>query len=292
MLCKLPSIKSVLFTQRFANKKLLYITLWIIFITIFFSIPASKLVGYILPVIGPIALLMAVGADYFIESGITKRVVYTQSIVSIFMFCAAIAMFLYPAFQHKFSAATMYVYFIPGGIAFIAGSIISFIFTKQNKLLKSVITITISMVIFNICALLSVPIFDVKTAQPLTTIVKPMLKKDSIVVAYDQYSEDIPLLLKRKVYVAYPWREHSILNTDNWAREFYFGIHQYQSNHHKWPKWYIELTQFPMLWKNHNSVFVYTSKGEYEQLVKKLHLNTRLIAEYRGNVFFKKEPEP
>ena len=62
------------YKQYYNNKIVIYLTLWVIVVLIFFSIPASKLAGYILPMFTPLAILTAM---IIVEKQLSQKVFYT-----------------------------------------------------------------------------------------------------------------------------------------------------------------------------------------------------------------------
>ena len=112
------------------------------------------------------------------------------------------------------------------------------------------------------------------------------------IVSYETYQEDLPLLLNQKIYIVHDWHNKKLLKSDNWAREFRFGITQYQSTHDmEWPPYFITRQEFATKWKNTQSIFVFTSKYNYNQLYPTLQPKPSIIATYRNNLVFTKSLE-
>ncbi|MFT6834888.1 MAG: 4-amino-4-deoxy-L-arabinose transferase-like glycosyltransferase [Francisellaceae bacterium] len=279
----------LLWKNRFKDTVSLFMLIWSLSIFIFFSIPHTKLAGYILPILPTLAILMAKSIESMSKSGITKAFIITHSIGNSVLIIAGLALFIFPAAQHKIPMWTIYPTFIPTGIIIIIGAILSIHYLRANKLLSSMAVTVIAMMCFNIGVVLSTPIFDTKGSEDLTSQVLPLMQKNTKIISYENYKEDIPFLLQRKVYIVSDWDNSSILKYDNWKREFYFGITQYQQSHDgAWPQWYINKQKFLEMWKNNSSVFVFTSQAYFDQLKKILVPEPKIIAHKKGYVVFTK----
>ncbi|MCF6765879.1 glycosyltransferase family 39 protein [Thiotrichales bacterium 19S3-7] len=261
----LPGLKSM-WIKRNQEDKTVLIQLWVVLIFIFFSIPSSKIVGYILPITGPLALLMAISLNAIArETIISKSTKLMHAFASMIFLVAALGALLYPLIQDKFSSKLLYISFIPAAIGAIA-IFLSFFFTYKNKLKQAIYLIFCAMVILNISILTVVPVFDQKTSLPLVQQIKPYTNSDTIFVSYENYWEDLPLLLKQNIYIVYPWKETNQYEFDNWAREFYFGIKQYQKTHHgNWPNYLIGEKDFVKLWFTSKDILVFMDRSKLKQ---------------------------
>lgn len=178
-----------------------FLMLWVGLITLFFSIPQSKIVGYILPVVPALALLCARVLD-------------------------------------KLSARFQKV--IMGAIAFMA--------------------------VFDIAATLAVPHFDHKPAWPLYQLAKPYVTQNTVLASYDTYYQDLPIYFNRRFKVVYDWDNSAILQSDNWARDFYYGYLQDP----KAKAWLITDKAFLKLWQQSADIVVFTDKDDSVRLLKEL----------------------
>lgn len=59
-----------LYATKPYNPIVVYLSIWALFVLIFFSIPSSKLVGYILPIFAPLAILTAMA---LVQTGLNKK---------------------------------------------------------------------------------------------------------------------------------------------------------------------------------------------------------------------------
>ena len=106
--------------------------------------------------------------------------------------------------------------------------------------------------VFLISLLTAFPAYDTRTILPLATTLKPLLKPQDDVITFNQYFQDLPFYLERRV---------SILN---WKNEMRFGM-----QHQDTRDWMISDATFWQRWHSHQHVFVVLARSEYENLVKK-----------------------
>jgi len=202
------------------------LVIWPALIFIFFSIPASKIVGYILPVVPPLALLIGEYID------------------------------------RKISAVS-------------ASS------RKTSLLIKSLPALPVFGAAIAIVLLLLIPnYFEKNSIQSLATTVQSQWQPEDELVIYRTYFQDLPVYLKTKhpLKIVDDWDDKSILNDDNWRREFYFGLqHQPEAR-----EWLISEQDFSALLKKHRRVFVFASQHDLANIQKKYKLE--IIAQTENSV--------
>lgn len=285
-----PAIGKIIKTLnniQYANSSIVLLLIWTISVFIFFSIPKSKIIGYILPIIAPLSLLIAFYFERLRqEKSIILRVLLC--LINIITIQMSVALIFYPLY-HKPYNLFLCKLFIISGVILLLISTSSAIFNYKKNLSVCIILTIFYMAIFNITALVSVPIFDKKTSKPLVEAVVPLIRKDSVIVSYETYKEDLPLLLQRKIFITHEWNKDISKSADNWAREFMYGIQQYKSNHKiKSPKYFITKNDFYNIWKNKKSIFVFSTIEHYKNLKKILIPKPKLIAIKNSNVVFMK----
>lgn len=105
---------------------------------------------------------------------------------------------------------------------------------------------------------------DTRTILPLANFLKPKLTPNAEVITYNQYYQDLPFYLERRV---------SILN---WKNELTYGM-----AHQDTREWMINDTQFWQRWQSKRPVYVFISDEEFVKLRKhyphkKFHLILQL----------------
>jgi 4-amino-4-deoxy-L-arabinose transferase-like glycosyltransferase len=123
-----------------------------------------------------------------------------------------------------------------------------YVVTLRYKIIATIVTVAYATFLI---LLALVPIVDTRTILPLATILKPLLQPQDEVITYNQYYQDLPFYLQRRV---------SILN---WQNELHYGM-QHQDTH----EWMINDTTFWQRWQSNQHVFVIMSKDEYLKLQK------------------------
>lgn len=141
----------------------------------------------------------------------------------------------------------------------------------SNRIL---ITITIITSITLITFMSFVPSIDTRTILPLTQILKPLLKPQDEVITYNQYYQDLPFYLERRV---------SILN---WQNEMHFGMQLQNTS-----EWMIDDAIFWKRWHSKQHVYVIISQNELAQLREK-HPNEHIhiLGKTLNNVLISNTP--
>ena len=126
--------------------------------------------------------------------------------------------------------------------------------------------------LFSLILIIVAPKYDTRTILPLAEKIKPLLSTKDEVITFNQYYQDLPFYLERRV---------SILN---WKNELTFGM-----QHQDTREWMINDTQFWQRWHSKQRVFVVISKDEYQKLLKKHpKMKAYLLGETLNNVVTKK----
>jgi len=280
----IATIKKGLLTltrDRMQHPITVYLLVWCCLMLGFFSIPATKLLGYILPIMGPLVILMALTCHQLINKGIDsfQRVCITIGLTVIF--CLGLATWIFPFIHTPFQSTRLSLLFAMLGLVCLSGSLLAWRQLSQSRLPSLFITTLITMALFNLITLNAIPIFDVKTSNPLISKVKPLLHKNSTLIAYQFYQQDMPLLLQKNMLIVNAWHDKNTAKYDNWQRELYIGIRQYQAAHQQWPRWYINKKTFRHLWETKKSVFVFINDDDYAAIKNTLAPQATTLARYR-----------
>lgn len=258
---------------RQQHEVLWFLVLWVVLITLFFSIPKAKIVGYILPVVPAIALLtghwLSQSSRWFARK--THLALIGFSIVISLM---AIALLIAPWVSPQTKPALLTFSIL--GVLLLLGVLALW------KVRSYRIPILIAMMAcFNLGALIALPTIDTQTSLPLARAVQPYLATHPIIVNYNSYNYDLPLYLQRRITVVYDWHNTDITQLDNWARDFYFGVQHDPATR----AWMISPSAFLQEWQHHaDSMLVFTPEWNYQQLKTQLHPTPIVIARYQGTV--------
>lgn len=117
---------------------------------------------------------------------------------------------------------------------------------------KPIATLIVITYIALIGIIASLPHLDNRTILPLTMLLKPVLKPQDDVITYNQYHQDLPFYLERRI---------SILN---WRNELSYGM-SLQDTH----DWMINNETFWQRVRSQQRVFIIISHKEFDILQKK-----------------------
>lgn len=226
----------------------IFLLLWLTLIFVFFSIPHSKIITYILPIFPAMALLVA---RYLTQATAAQWIRGTR----IFILANLIfASFLYAnAYHHWLSLPadfTQSLYILAGISAL--GAILATM-SKQPK--KHLISIAVACNIFFLLTLTAnAKYLNKNTVKPLITQLQPMLQAQDEVYTYLDFFQDVPLYLGRTVGVVAYWDMPDIVTHDNWMRELSYNMTNNPSSN------LVNVAQFWKNWEGNNRVYVFLDK--------------------------------
>ncbi len=230
----------------------LFFLCWALCIFIFFSFSKSKLIPYILPVFPPLAILTA---RYLRQTMLPFSNIKIPSLILLALSLSMIGIihwFIHSTpLPHPHTAAS-FLYL--GASSLVMSAFLGCLFTmrrSEKSACKTIGAILVGTWLFLIAVLASIPSIDTRTIQPLAMTLKTLIRPHDEVITYNQYYQDLPFYLERRV---------SILN---WKNELTYGM-QHQPSH----EWMINDNQFWQRFHSQQRVFVFISKEEYQHLVQ------------------------
>ncbi|MCF6807486.1 glycosyltransferase family 39 protein [Thiotrichales bacterium 19S9-12] len=233
--------------QNRKNKQTeLMLLLWVVLITIFFSIPTSKLPGYIGPVFPASAMLMAIYLDRYWNVGLSKLNRVVTYLLSVLLLIISFGLFLLPFIWHDSAVyKTMpYGYFLAVVLALTSISLCYGLKTKK-PFKWMVITLIVMNVLMNLTLIGALKYFNLQWNYPIADKIKPYLEKhpNAEVVMIGRYYYSVPLYLNKDIGIVADWEKGQNLG-DNWKREIYEGVHYLD----QLPKDLITYQQFSHQW--------------------------------------------
>lgn len=238
--------------QRRHYQNEIFFLLWIILVFVFFSFSKSKLIPYILPIFPPLAILVARYLSLAIinhKARLGIKVGYAALIISTFLL--AIGFYLFTHYLAVPHPKTAKIYLGLAAFTLVAGTLLAGFSVYRDRLLNAVKMTFTTTWLFLLLVLAAIPSIDNRTIQPLTHSLKPMLTTHDEVVTFDQYYQDLPFYLERRV---------SILN---WRNELSFGM-QHQDTH----EWMIDDNTFWQRWHSSRRIFIFIDLERFQQLQK------------------------
>lgn len=238
--------------ERSQYTKELFLLLWITIVFIFFSIPQSKTMGYILPIFPALALL--VGKYLATTWDNSKQTAIYWSTINFILLGSilAIALLILRQFNWTYAAAEFANYLFIISILLIVSIILAFFLIKK----KTFLPLFATLVIFSITSLLiltqSATYLNHNSIKPLVLVLKNVIRPEDEVIHYFRYYQDVPLYLGQKVTIVADWDAKNINFKDNWMRELWYGM-KFQKNN----DWLINDTKFWERWNSNKRVFVF-----------------------------------
>lgn len=249
----------------------LYLLLWPLIVLIFFSIPASKIIGYILPAIPPLILLIA---NYLHEH--SAHLVQSKTLkigTSVFLALSAIVSFtlIIIAYMPNLTddSAVLWLTII-ATIIMLGGVRTVYCAFYKEHLLPTIATLCFTVIVAFIICVASVATFKINTVKPLAQIINKYQTKNDLIVTYRDYFQDLPAYVRHRVFVVYEWSNVSKHSSDGWRRELAEDIlfkHYRQHN-------LITPEQFIDLWK-HKNMFVVLKKTKFGRMKSKVTQTNR-----------------
>ncbi len=215
-----PSIKF----QLKQYKQHLFVIIWFLSILIFFSIPSSKIVSYILPTTFPFAILFALFINHNIEDQKSKLhwsfyIIPLITLIGSLVGLVFIKISRDPIFElHN----TMLVCLLLA-CAF-SGFIFVYCYQHLSKFKAIIITALLNVSIILTGIVIS-PKFLQHNNYFLAKKIENIVKPDNQLILYHDYLFDLPVYLKRNVMIANNWQAYTTTD-DNWQGHFKQSIQQ------------------------------------------------------------------
>lgn len=195
---------------------------WLVSVVIFFSIPPSKLAGYILPALIPLIILCAVAFEKSTlnTQQLTRMQKYAPAaFVCLLGFVLAATLYFIPL---DFNLSSVQKWQITLMAALLVYSPLLFLQLLHRHKLEYVHYVTACLIVLCSVVPFATRIFDIKNNHDqinFTAYIHPNTK----VVFYDRYYYDLPFLLdlKQPVYVVTDWQSNV---SDNYAQELSDGL--------------------------------------------------------------------
>lgn len=267
-------IQSICLKMQKNATEVLFLLLWISIILLFFSIPTSKTVGYILPIFPALSLLIA---RYFDTIWHKQFLGFLLGII----FFAVASIFFQIVISHLkhrlYSIDKIIVMSFPFlHFMVIFSLLISMIFLFLLFLKKSsriyILFLTLWAVLLTMTIIFAASVVNQRSIKPIALYLEKHATENSIVVCYFKYYQDLPLYIKHKVIVVENWNDKNIMKHDNWLREL-----SYEINLQKNKNVLLTEPQFWQQWFSSKRVYVLLSKNKYPHFAAKAHAKIHFI---------------
>ncbi len=264
--------------NRQAHATDLFLLLWFTLIFIFFSIPKSKTIGYILPVLPPLALMVGHYLATMWDTRSTKGFkIGVLFFVGLSIALGSIAFIAPHSNSFNLSPALKPYLFFTAGLFFLASiSVLPFI----NSVKSIFFCVTLVAVLGLLTLSASTSILNEKSIKPVAMDLKPKLSANDEVVAYYKYYQDLPIYLERRITIVADWAAPDIINKDNWVRELWFGM-PFQNT----KDWLIDDHAFWRRWQSDKRLFVIMHKDDYAEFSMKAKKKAHQLGQHRDVVW-------
>jgi 4-amino-4-deoxy-L-arabinose transferase-like glycosyltransferase len=268
--------------NRQRNATDLFLLLWLFIVFIFFSIPHSKTVGYILPIFPVMALLVG---SYMGEWWQEPRQRFFSSAIVFILFAIGIAglFFMAPHLPLFDVPASYYTVLRNMAIVLLSAAVAVGVATRKmnSTALISILAVTAATTLLIFIS--SVAIIDQKGSKPIAMEIKSRIKPGDEVVTFYRYFQDLPLFLENKVSIVADWKAPDIAYKDNWLREMWYGMVFQDTS-----QWLINDTVFWQRWHSDKRLYVVTDADYYQSL--KTQTTVYKISQYNDKVLLTNHP--
>ncbi len=256
-----------------------YLALWVIVIFIFFSIPNSKPVTYIIPIFPALAVLIGHQIDNWLKS---NGKCHTSSVLSLIMFCGGVVCLMAGYSVVIKTSAAFHLLFIASGFILIISAIITAVLASKRQRKGLVINAALSLMAMLICLAIFSENFNKMSTKTLSVLIKNKITPTTKIINFNQYFYDLPIYLQMKqpIIVVDDWTQHkNILAGDNWRRELYFGMQSMPEA----KNWLIQPDALKDVLKKYPS-YLFARTNDKKYLLS--HYNLKVLAETDKVVLF------
>jgi TM2 domain-containing membrane protein YozV len=215
-----------------------FLMIWSVFVILFFSISQSKIIGYILPALPPIAILLSgcivrhwQNQKILIRSSIILGILFLFFSLGLCVFSALYLkkLFISGALDPKiiiFQDIRITLYFLSG--LCLLTSILFFYRGKNFSNIAQILIFSTVMFLFVISYTVSKNKSSAvyATTYPLISKIKPYLHSTQKVFLYKIYRQDLPFYLEQKINIVNNWSNYHFQKRDSqlgqlaWAMQF------------------------------------------------------------------------
>jgi 4-amino-4-deoxy-L-arabinose transferase-like glycosyltransferase len=236
--------------ERHEHRDALFFLLWAGLVFLFFSASSSKLAPYILPVFPPLALLIGryLAAAWDSRDFPGLRAGYSVFLVASLLLAAA---FLALPYFWPISAGSqplgIYRYTIAFTLAI--GGAAAWGLMRSRNLRRAFIAVAVTSALFLTQVNAAAPRVDTKSVKQLAIELKARLRPGDEVASYQEYYQDLPVYLERRITVV------------DWGGELNFGNSVEDTK-----AWMIDSATFWKRWKGPTTMYMLTPIENYETL--------------------------
>jgi 4-amino-4-deoxy-L-arabinose transferase-like glycosyltransferase len=243
-----------------------FLLIWPTLIFIFYTFSDSKLIPYLLPILPPLALLVA---NYFAklwhtnQSQALRTGFYAFFFTNIALGIVAVA----AIYVLDFSTQSLTISLLERSalLAFL-GSLLTLCIFLRFDTAKGFFALCIAMTLLLLSFSPAIVNLNNKSSKPLITILQKTLKPQDEVISFGDYYQDMPFYLQRRVTVV------------NGTGELLFG-----TKHQDASAWIIDTKTFWKHWQSKNRVYMIINQLNFKELMNE-HVKHRSSGLYSNRV--------
>lgn len=222
-----------------------FLIIWALVIFIFFSIPTSKTIGYIVPVFPPLALLLA----RYVAALKPENMLKFPGIISLFMLLLiGLALLIVPHFIPLYFSSIVTTCL---GLGLLVLSAIGFYLYRRAYPIYLLIIGT--NVVLLLVAIMFGNLGASTSAKPLAIWLNTHHISADKVYAYERYPFDLPFYLQSPIkIVTQNWQDPALSSKDSWDGEFAYGLQQTP----KASRYFINQADFVATWSSQQPIYV------------------------------------
>lgn len=279
------TIKSI-WKNRNTHANELFLLLWVVLIFIFFSIPQSKTIGYILPIFPAMALLIAKRLDTLWDEPFTKRSLTIIVIYALSCFIIGLGSFIAPHIPSLEITPSLAHQLKSNGILFTLSGLLFPFFIRPYSFSKIFYWMLSTSSIFLLILMISTNAINQKSIKPLALELKSILRPGDEIVTYFKYYQDLPIYTEQRITIVADWTASDIPTNDNWLRELWYGM-PFQNTQ----EWLIDETQFWKRFQNDRKrLYVLVNKNYYDQFTRHAKKAIYPVARYNNILLITNTP--
>ena len=237
--------------DRGLHREGIFLLLWAGLIFLFFSRSDSKLIPYVLPVFPPLALVIGKYLAAVWEGKHQIGMRYGTLFLIVLYGLFSVALVIAPHYRPEIDIHELrpHVYAL-AVIQLITGFSVC-VLRRQIGSRNTIGILIIGSALFLTVANTLMPYLDTRSAKELAETLRPLMKPGDEVISYRTYYQDLPVYLERTISVV------------GWKGELEFGSRQEDVS-----RWMIDEAECWKRWSGPGTVFLVTSKTNYDTLLK------------------------
>jgi 4-amino-4-deoxy-L-arabinose transferase-like glycosyltransferase len=264
----------------------LFILLWLVMIFVFFSVPRSKTVGYILPVFPACALLVANYLNIMWAQTKAKGIFAGVAFFAIFTCLFTGFVFASSLWAVQWETPANFIPYLRSMACVLLFAMFgSFFLLSQKKTLAPLFSFfTVASIAVLLIFINSTPTINAKSIKPIAVDLKSRLNSGDEVAMFYKYYHDLSIYLERRITIVADWHAKDIEQHDNWLREMWYGM-VFQNTQ----DWLIQEDVFWQRWNADKRMYVVTDMDDYNNLKSKTH--AYIISQHNDDLLVSNRPD-